>query len=431
MSSPRHSTENSSLAGFAYKPPPAPPDDPGEAARWLVQHVNRQNGTTLIAQYWSHFSAAPIGDKHAILAALGAPSTEEVMGKAMTEYAASLCGMPPSVTVTATPAPAFEHAIPILKTSIQQASATLTFCQTLLKDIGANIALPEEAQHQCGQAIADCRQVHNLLLGAGPTLELLQENCKLLHTKRTKPPPASGMQSGSQTWADKVKGTMRSPDHGSCASTLEAELRADRQAKRKAAFGETRKSLRDDSRSIRLEPLEVEHPTAPGLIGRHFLKKLKLQKEVQIEDIRQDSRGSLYLQFSAQNLQKVQKAFQRREWDEELPEKENGIMIPDVGSFEYGEPRISTTAGLVPVVISGVAKEWSPEDIESEIRLENADRWGLPTEVASSPEAFRQHVRCDQRLNRRSESHGKVTWLPSNAIRCWVPSDLVQDSRRR
>ena len=116
----------------------------------------------------------------------------------------------------------------------------------------------------------------------------------------------------------------------------------------------------------------------------------------------------------------MQKAFQRREWDEDLPEKENGIMIPDVGSFEYGEPRISTTAGLVPVVISGVAKEWSPEDIETEIRLENADRWGLPTEVASSPEAFRQHVRCDQRLNRRSESHGKVTWLPSNAIRCWV-----------
>ena len=310
MTSPRRQTGNTLSAGFARKPPSVPPDDPGGAAQWLVQNVTRKNGQNLLRQYQKEFLGASIQDQRAILAAAGVSSAEEEISKALAGVAADFCGAPrPTATQAqnmflnplSQPTPgqtdfgsaekhhekaAFEQALPVIRGSLQQAMDTLDFCRTVVEDLSAKFPLPDELQSRCNKAITDCCQVQGQIQGVSPTISLLHENCKLLHESSHNSAQRASHSPRPQSWADRVRKASPSSGAPPSLSDLEASRHAERQAKRKAAFGERRKNCRNDARSIQLKTVSLEQPTASGIVGRHFLARLELSNAVRIEDIR-------------------------------------------------------------------------------------------------------------------------------------------------
>ena len=195
--------------------------------------------------------------------------------------------------------------------------------------------------------------------------------------------------------------------------------RVELQQRRAAAFGEARKKLRDDLRSFRLQPLGNTPEAGASLVGRQLLDRLDLRGQAKIEDVRRDSRRGLYIQFDAASLAKVEQKLKEMERSGHDPFVE-GLSLKGLGNYALGPPRECTTRGMKPAVLTGIPLDWEEEDTLDEIIQQNAARWNFPPDQLD-PENRSQHIKIDQRLNRRQEDGA---WTPSTALNLWLSEEL-------
>lgn len=231
---------------------------------------------------------------------------------------------------------------------------------------------------------------------------------------KTHPKPATYAQAAS-------KATVRKRSHQSKRNTSAVRAMRQQVAQEKAA-------LRADRRSLKLKPSHPCGALAFGSLARavygwiqdHSSAYSSFSLKELIEDVRMDSRGQYYLQFPVNVWQDLCELVSESCSADDSLFSDLWLSLPELGKFRVRMPTVASTAGMLPMVISGVPVEASPTSALDEIWSANHARWGMALADRD------RHLAGLSRLQFRHQPAevGPVEYRASRSVKVFVSRDV-------
>ena len=207
---------------------------------------------------------------------------------------------------------------------------------------------------------------------------------------------------------------------------LTASLRATRQQ-----IALEKKNLRDDRRSIKLKPKHPKGALEFGALARAVATQLRADrsdlasrglKEI-VEDVRMDARGQYYVQFPGEDLQAFTSCLRKKSTREPFTDDDRVLTLPDLGDFQLRSPTVAGTAGMTPMVITGIPVDTSPSAIMDELWSANHASWGLAS--ADRDKHFAGLSRLQ--IRHQSANQSSVEYQDSRSVKIFVSRTVTQN----
>lgn len=243
----------------------------------------------------------------------------------------------------------------------------------------------------------------------------------------------SDLQHSSSAQPTPVRRSLSYAQAAQSGQPLAPSARSKRSSKARKAVRDcivaAKAAVRNDRCSIKLKPVHPQGAIDFGTLARSVVAMLqrfagptagRRDHKSLITDVRMDSRGQYYVQFSAEDAETLSGVLL------DMRDMNDEITLPNLGKFRIRGPSVAATVGMLPVVVTGIPAHVPINEVRTEIWSANHARWGAAEEDCD------KHLAGLLRLQMRNpdeQSAAIEKYVDSRSIKMFVSREVMQRLR--